>query len=152
MVEFPLKALVVYLDCLGLFDMSDFKHRLIFQKFVYLSKVAGVENLKFHFHWYIYGPYSSELTDEGFKIAENREILKGVEVKEETFGKVIELIGKEEIRDPVWMEVLASVHFQRNIDSGKTREEILDIVRNKQPYITQHMCEKAWERLDKFQV
>src|SRR5207253_2671703 len=52
------EALLRYLN---VFDSSSFTGRLIIQKTVYLLQVFGFA-LGYRFSWYIYGPYSPDLT------------------------------------------------------------------------------------------
>jgi uncharacterized protein YwgA len=48
--------------------MNDFDSRLKVQKLIYILKSANI-NFPYDFTWYIYGPYSSELTRDGYAFA-----------------------------------------------------------------------------------
>lgn len=46
-------------------SMSNFENRLKLQKLVYILRSEGLR-FNYNFTWYIYGPYSSELTHDGY--------------------------------------------------------------------------------------
>lgn len=48
-------------------DMSTLDKRIIFQKTIYLLKAFGV-NLNYYFSWYLRGPYSTTLADDGYAL------------------------------------------------------------------------------------
>lgn len=45
--------------------MTNFENRLKLQKLIYIMRSEGLR-FNYNFTWYIYGPYSSELTRDGY--------------------------------------------------------------------------------------
>ena len=63
------------LDAIGVeLSLGTFHDRLIVQKTIYLAQAAGI-NLGYFFHWYLRGPYCSDLTGDVF--AMSRELVAG---------------------------------------------------------------------------
>lgn len=48
-------------------DMSTLNKRIEFQKTIYLLKAFGI-NLNYYFSWYLRGPYSTTLADDGYAL------------------------------------------------------------------------------------
>jgi len=130
------------------FGMNKFDNRIIFQKTVYFAQQMGLKGLEgYHFNWYVYGPYCPKITEDGFKIDESKNVSESTQDKE-FLDKLEAFLGTERIADPIWMEVLASIHFLKRIYPTKGKDEIITLVENKQPYIERKVCVKAWERLN----
>ncbi|MHA2303069.1 MAG: hypothetical protein ACXADH_08915 [Candidatus Kariarchaeaceae archaeon] len=53
-------------------SVSSFDERKRLQKLIYVAQEMGI-NLRYNFGWYKYGPYSSELADDGFTAFSIRE-------------------------------------------------------------------------------
>jgi uncharacterized protein YwgA len=51
--------------------MGTFENRIKLQKLVYILKSLGVD-FGYDFTWYIYGPYSSDLTHDGYLFTRNK--------------------------------------------------------------------------------
>lgn len=58
-----LMGFIQYLD--SDLSVSKFEDRKRFQKLVYISQEMGI-SLDYNYGWYHYGPYSTELADDGF--------------------------------------------------------------------------------------
>lgn len=56
------------LDRLGGLNLSTLKDRKLLQKKIYILQESGL-NLGYHFGWYIYGPYSPDLTRDAFDLS-----------------------------------------------------------------------------------
>jgi uncharacterized protein YwgA len=56
-------------------DMDSLDSRIKLQKLVYILKSEGIE-FGYNFTWYIRGPYSSDLADDGFYLSKNRDSLQ----------------------------------------------------------------------------
>lgn len=103
-------------------DMTDFEDRVHFQKIVYLFQAVN-EDLDYHFRWYLHGPYSTELADDGFtlhymrektkeKISKYAELTHGQEDAARLKGFLDELSKLETSLDRhELLELAASVHF-----------------------------------------
>jgi len=131
------------------FGMDKFDNRIIFQKAVYFAQQKGMTGLNdYNFNWYIYGPYCPKLTEDGFKIDASKNTHKSFQETKD-MADLENFLGNEKIADPIWMEVLASIHFLKRIYPSKTKEEIITMVKSKQPYIEKKACIKAWNQLEK---
>ena len=90
------------------FNIEKFEHRLMLQKYVFISKFLG-HNLGYSYSIYLRGPYSPALADDYYKLADAYSLYGGDYTKElgglntEKFLKVIE--GK----DGKWLEIAATV-------------------------------------------
>ena len=136
----------------GTFGMSTFESRLIFQKSVYFLQRFGIK-LGYSFSWYIYGPYSSELTDVGFELAPKVGEIEEIELDSETQSKLDSFLsflgGKKD--DSKWLEALASEHFLRTV-LYMPKEEVIEFVKKKQPYFEDKMCREAWKKLEEIEL
>ncbi len=142
-------ALGLVLKNLDNFDMSTFQGRLILQKSVYLMQAFDIY-IGHDFSWYLRGPYSAHLASVGFKLQENYDrVPKGkfekvVQKKFEGFLSFME----DKKNDPDRLEILASIHFLKNIYPKMPKEDILEKVKNKQKYFTKKQCQDAWIELN----
>jgi len=90
------------------FDIEKFEHRLMLQKYVFISKFFGF-NLGYSYSIYLRGPYSPALADDYYKLADFYSSYDEDYTKElgglntEKFLKVIE--GKE----GKWLEIAATI-------------------------------------------
>ena len=134
------------------FDMSSFDGRLTLQKSVYLLQAFGVY-LGYRFSWYIRGPYSTRLASAGFALQGVYEDLptgtfhsKQIQSR---FRQFLDFMGDKR-HDPDRLEILASIHFLRNVHKRMTKPKILTKVENKQSYFTREDCEKGWGELEEW--
>ena len=132
------------------FDMSTFKGRLILQKTVYLMQSMGIF-LGYRFNWYVYGPYSPELARHGFELGQRYQEVEPYEFHGEShrksFARLIDFLGSKR-KNPIWLEAVASIHFQRKLNPAKPKEQILLDIKNKQPYFNLEICRDAWDALE----
>jgi len=129
--------------------LSSFDARLIFQKTVYLMQAFGLY-LGFDFSWYLRGPYSPMLAHYGYEIAKMPTEMPisrfSDPLSEKKFQEFLEFLGPE--RENVeWLEILASIHMQKKLHPWKSKNDILKIVVQKQPYFTIEECREAWNYL-----
>ncbi len=116
------------------FDMNDFDDRLKLQKIVYLMKSKNL-NLGYIFNLYLYGPYSPELTKDGFQISQVCEYGNIGKIGFEDEGldsQFLDFIQKieEKKEDLEWLEVVSSYLFIKN-NLSLSDEEIFDRIKNK---------------------
>lgn len=137
---------------IGNYDMSSLQDRIIFQKTVYLLQAFGLY-LGYKFSWYIYGPYSTQLTRDGFELIEIYdkvpEMRFAKEENEKVFLKFFLFLGGRK-NDSNWLEVLASIHFLKELYPKESKERIINKVIDKQPYFNKEICEEAWSYLELF--
>lgn len=136
------------------FSMTTLDGRLLLQKTVYLLQACGLY-LGYHFSWYLYGPYSTELASDGFTLTQlYSSVPKGTFKKkdsEEKFATFMAHIGSS-TKDAHWLELLASIHFLTELYPQKERTEIIAIVQKKQHYFSLAECKKAWDYLKEWRL
>lgn len=98
-------------------NMVDFQDRLRYQKIVYLMQNFGL-SLGYGYSWYVRGPYSPDLTKDLFTISNDPSIFShGRDLKFKEEAAVVSKIGAfkkilgEDLKDPLFLEVLASMVF-----------------------------------------
>ena len=132
--------------------MSPFGERLILQKTIYLMQAFGL-NIGYIFSWYIHGPYSIQLTRDGYEMINTYDKFEEIEFNEEDeakFSEFIEFLGDKK-ENPEWLEVVASIHVLKKIQPEKSKDEIIRSVMQKQPEcFTKEMCLEAWEHLEEY--
>lgn len=135
------------------FSMSTFNGRLTFQKTIYLLQAFGIY-IGYDFSWYLRGPYSSHLARDGFEL---QDVYRDFPTKtgkfsenkiQQRFKKFLRFM-KNKKNDPDKLEILASIHFLKNVHPKTKKENILSIVEQKQSYFTKPMCKKWWAELEK---
>jgi uncharacterized protein YwgA len=98
---------------------ATFEDRLITQKVVYLIQQRGV-HLGYPFHWYIRGPYSSDLTADVFSLAaamaDSDTRSHSWKLDEKSRNRISRLrkiwVAKRDTSERArWLELVASVHF-----------------------------------------
>jgi hypothetical protein len=112
-------ALALVLQEAGIpLSVDTFDHRMILQKAVCLLQGIGVP-LGYHFRWYLYGPYSPELTQDAFavtsghaRVEQEIQNTKLAEVAATKARRLRELLGGVNLRERAQkLELLASVLF-----------------------------------------
>ncbi|MCK4649756.1 hypothetical protein KAT36_00850 [Candidatus Pacearchaeota archaeon] len=110
------------------FDMFSFENRLKLQKFTYILQSMFDLNIGYEFNWYHYGPYSIQLTKDGFNV--DFESLDKIKFEDESmenkFNNFLNFInGKENF----WLEVVASIHYLKKLNCSE--DEIIRIIKEK---------------------
>jgi uncharacterized protein YwgA len=132
-------------------EMSTFEGRVVLQKTVYLLQAMGIF-LGYRFNWYLYGPYSPELARHGFELAPFYRKLPPYEFGSDAHRSSFERFSKfleGHRKDAIWLEAVASIHFQKKLKPSKPKEEILRDTVNKQPYFNLEICRDAWDALER---
>lgn len=116
-------------------DMDNFDNRLIYQKIIYLLQNYGL-SLGYGYSWYVKGPYSSELAKTLFNITPQVTAESASFVFHENdliLRKLTEFksILSHEIRNPLFLEVLASIVFiqksLRLLENTQVKNELLKL-------------------------
>jgi uncharacterized protein YwgA len=108
--------------CLSRPNMEDFDERLRLQKIVYLLWAYGI-SLGYGFNWYVRGPYSPKLASDGYDLDDElfergRAIrFNNEEEVVESLDRFKEILG-EKINDPLYLEILASLHYIKKVAFG----------------------------------
>lgn len=116
-------------------DMDNFDNRLMYQKLIYLTQNYGL-SLGYGYSWYVKGPYSPELTKTLFTITPEY-LSESDNFRFQNDDVVIRKIHEistilnDKIRDPFFLEVLASIVYikkflQSEIEMANLRVELLN--------------------------
>lgn len=133
------------------FDMLTFSNRLRLQKIIYLLQAHGID-LGYTFAWYLYGPYSTELTRQAFNINSFLD-LKQVRFEDEniekSFNEFICKLGKNK-NDDFWLEVASSIHLLKKLYPSKTKSQIINEIENKSELFKNKRTEinRVWEEIE----
>jgi len=114
------------------FSMTTFSNRLKLQKIIYLIQ-SDVTNLGYVYEWYLYGPYSTQLTKDAYNIQEYAET-KPIAFEDKVIStKFDEFIKKIEPHkdDTKWLEVASSIHLLKKLYPQKTKSDIIVQIQNK---------------------
>ncbi len=120
--------------------------RVTLQKAIYLAQAAGIP-LRYRYNWYVMGPYSPDLARDYYALHEqpegNNETGKAM-VLREPFASVADRLRSAmgvpsgvQLTTSQWLELLASVHYLRNVtgfDAEETQAR-LDAVK---PHVSRH--------------
>lgn len=136
------------------FDVENFEHRLMLQKYVFISKFLGL-NLGYSHSIYLRGPYSSALADDYYKLADHyssymRDYTKALESLDiEKFLEVIE--GK----DAKWLEIASTIisvydRHRKKFYGAKLKDYVISISGNIKSTIEGEKIRCVFEELKKF--
>jgi len=120
-------------DKIGPFDMDRFSDRLILQKKVFLLQEMGLD-LGYIFSKYVYGPYCSELANDGFKIRIKENLSSNPSCDSDPFLEKLKELEKGHKGDSSWFELLGTITYLRN-KTNRGKEEIKKIIEEEKPYL-----------------
>ncbi len=106
-------------------DMNSFDDRVKLQKLIFLLRSEGIE-FDYHFNWYIRGPYSPRLAEDGFSLEKH---LRRSNLHYEATKKELDVLKKIKkahhlIDDSNSAELVASYLFLEPHYKDKTAEEL----------------------------
>lgn len=132
--------------------MNDFDSRLKLQKLIYILKSANI-NFPYNLTWYIYGPYSSELTRDGYAFARSINNIMADYNPSQEERRVVGQIGRARVilDDPDRAELVASfLYLTDRYESQDLAEEQLMI---RKPRFSQvHIQQVMREWVDRIQT
>ena len=114
--------------------LNSFQDRLIFQKTIYLLQKMHLKGLEYPFSYYLNGPYSSDLANDGFLIYQEDSHLNGELLDQEDINIIhhfSEIIGEDK-DNPLFYELLSSLIYQKG---DKNISEVLKEIFNNKPYL-----------------
>jgi uncharacterized protein YwgA len=139
---------------LGEYSVETFKNRLVLQKTVYLLQAFGIY-LGYQFHWYLRGPYSTQLTKDVFSLESDwlryNQVKFADEATERRLQQFFAFIGDHK-RDDLWLETVASAHFLARVHGEKDTSAIFQKIKAKQPHVTRKLYEECWAKLEREQL
>ncbi len=138
--------------------------RITFQKRIYLVQVLGLD-LAYRFAWNPYGPYSSELAQDGqlleMGVVDSRDLTDELHFTDSakqaisTFASLV--VPPAGVTRAAWLEILSSLHYLASRVGGNslpsdtvTRAEITEKLLSTKPYFRgqDEVIDEAWTRLD----
>lgn len=90
------------------FDIENFEHRLMLQKYVFISKFFGF-NLGYSHSIYLRGPYSPALADDYYNLADSYSSYKEDYTKELKGLNAEKFLNVVEGKDAKWLEIAATI-------------------------------------------
>ena len=131
------------------FDVSEFPDRLKVQKFVYILQNRGI-NLGYLFNFYLYGPYSTDLTRTAFQIEDFPLKHKAEFVKPEVEKKFSDILSrlqnhKEDVR---WLEGASSILFLAEM--GYSKDGIYRQLAKKKVPFNNDNIDVIWKELEQW--
>jgi len=142
-------------------DLTSLPSRIVFQKRVYFAQAFGID-LGYHFGWYVFGPYSNELTKDAYGLLGLESRLEGAQPKDmpaemkklnEFFAKVKMPESKKGER--YWLELLSSLHFLTAYAAPpiKTKDECIAKIKLIKPNrFSEEDMELAWQLIEEYRV
>ena len=90
------------------FNIEKFEHRLMLQKYVFISKILG-HNLGYSYSIYLRGPYSPALADDYYKLADSYSLYGGDYTKELKGLNIEKFLNVIEGKDGKWLEIATTI-------------------------------------------
>lgn len=148
------EKLISYLNYLGIdAKPSSFSKRKQLQKISFMIEELVGLDVGFKFNWYLHGPYCPELARKLFENEKNNEVrnVKLTEAEQNNLLKLKEFIGND-INSSDNLEILASLCFL--LSAGKSQnkndKEILELLKNKKPFISKEKINEYYTKLQSF--
>lgn len=118
------------------------------QKLVYLINKFGV-NLRFHYDWYLHGPYSPDLARTLFEIIEEGPTAPD-KLNVHELAKIQDLksfLG-EDIYSSDKLELIVSIDYLRKRARrvGASDNEVLRVLKKQKPYFTEREIRECWQK------
>jgi uncharacterized protein YwgA len=136
------------------FSLETFRERLKLQKTVYLLQAFGIY-LGYSYNWYLYGPYSPDLTRDAFEVVPRLRIYKPVHFADQDtetrFEQFVQFLGHKR-DDPQWLELVASLHMLRRIYGDQDKKTLFRKMADKQPYLAEADRAAAWGHLQDYRL
>lgn len=111
-------------------DLESFENRKQLQKLTYLIEVFGVD-LKFRFHWYVYGPYDKRLTTvlyDDTPESSGREVKDVYPNEQKNLAKLKDFLGSD-IHSSRNLELIVSLHYIMQVGKRDNLTEDSKIIR-----------------------
>jgi uncharacterized protein YwgA len=128
-------------------DLEKFEDRLKIQKYIYILQNRGIP-LGFYFNFYLYGPYSTDLTRTSYQI-QNYEKMKRVKFKdasyEEKFKDILNVINTHS-NDTKWLECASSILFLKEM--GYEKKTIFERIKKKITTFEDEYVDQVWNELN----
>lgn len=128
-------------------EMSSLSRRIKLQKLIYILGLKGI-NFNYAFMWYVYGPYSRALSDDGYRFVNNGNIISDYTPKPNEKNIIDKMKQARPILDDVdKTEIIASFLFLK--ENYKTDDLALKQLESLKPRFegkTQQVLQE-WDRL-----
>ena len=131
----------------AIYDVNNFRHFIIVQKLIYILQEFLNEDFGYKFSWYLYGPYSSQLAIDFYKL-ENTKKFPDVkfksQIRENNFNEFLTAIAEYKY-DRIVLEVTASIKYFINDFKPINKNELMILIKNYKPYFNDEIYEKAYK-------
>jgi uncharacterized protein YwgA len=130
-------------------SISSFTDRKRMQKLAYLIEAFDIR-LGYNFNWYLYGPYSPQLTKDLYE--RHGSSLAGHDLEgweKERLRKLASFLGRD-ILSADRLELLVSLQNIRRIGRkhGADEGDVLALLKQKKPFFSDTEIEEAWHKLE----
>jgi len=138
--------------------LNNLDNRKIMQKKIYFLQEFGFD-FGYNFGFYIYGPYSAELTSDAFRLDEQFDVARRTITRQRLDSEhrrllnqlniLIRDIPSNELADR--LELLSSIHFLNNhiFEPIDNLEDMVTEIRKRKPdRFRRNEIENAWNRLE----
>ncbi|MCK4631935.1 MAG: hypothetical protein KAT79_01625 [candidate division Zixibacteria bacterium] len=143
------------------FSVKEFSDRLLLQKLIYFSQFAGID-LGYRYSWYRFGPYSTDLTEAGYRYSDSKSSydresskFKLSAVGRDNLKKVRSLIedNPTDLETADWLELAASIHYLKHIahlPGGVSQDNIVEqLLSRGKEYFTKEDIDSSWGILER---
>jgi uncharacterized protein YwgA len=123
---------------------AGFDNRIKLQKLIYILQSEGID-LNYNFTWYIYGPYSSELTRDGYRITDEGKNISNSYHPKNNEENIISKMKKAEniFKNAEKAEIVASFRYLKDKEKyGDMTQKELEI---RKPYTGSEIQQVARE-------
>ena len=133
------------------FNMETLNGRKIFQKTTYLIQAFGIE-LGYEFNWYLYGVYSPDLADVGYKLQDIYDDVSESkftnEENEKRFQEFLEFITpmKEDVHR---LMINSSLHYLQEQNPDLHRDQLIEFLIEEKDLSDEKFdeCVEEWQRM-----
>ncbi|MCH5279620.1 MAG: hypothetical protein J1E60_07530 [Christensenellaceae bacterium] len=152
-------ATAIVIRDLNCYTLETINDRILLQKKVYLAQDIGLP-LGYGYSWYIYGPYSPDLTAVAYQIIpEGSTAIENHSLKEpfaSMIAKVNSLersIDEQDLKISVvqWYELIASIAYWYK-HGYETEQRAVDIIRATKPQFTEEQIKAGYSTYVGFKV
>jgi uncharacterized protein YwgA len=128
--------------------METFSDRKLMQKLVYLIRKFGID-LRFHYNWYLHGPYSPDLARTLFEIV-NAGPTASDRLNDHELAKIQNLKSflEEDIHSSDKLELIVSIDYlrERARRVGASDNDVLRVLKKQKPYFTEREIQEGWQK------
>ena len=129
-------------------DSTKFEDRLCAQKILYILQQGFGLNFDYKYEWYLYGPYSVELSQDFYQVKNTYNLEETSFKSKDLEHKFINALNffKEIKPNKHTIELLSTIIFS-NKELRFNEEQTISSIREKKPYFSEKEIKDAWNLL-----